>query len=128
MLVRQSASQSNEPRLEVLALGRGEQDLGGVCERGCGILHGRESEVGPEGLASLSGVRMVLPAQPASALVAFHIDGVPPEEGVKALHGRGAYLRSLGPAGALRAATHYLTSEDDVEGLVGAVRALARSR
>ncbi|QYJ17301.1 Isopenicillin N epimerase [Rubrobacter xylanophilus DSM 9941] len=75
-------------------------------------------------LAELPNVRLRTPLQPAAGLVSFEVEGVGADEAVARLLERRFVLRRL-PGGSLRASTHLFNTEEELEGLVRAVRELS---
>ena len=76
-------------------------------------------------LQELERVTPLLEVTPASGLVSFQIKGdVPPAEHVKQLGAQGLWIRDLADPSCLRACTHISTTEDDINALVAAIRAL----
>jgi selenocysteine lyase/cysteine desulfurase len=89
-----------------------------------------------EGLSALPGVTVVESGKDLSAIVAFHIAGVPADRAMAALVAQGIRIGTMGPAYApfdmaargltevLRAAPQTYTSENDIATLVQAVSRL----
>ena len=78
-----------------------------------------------QALQGLASVTPLLDVAPTSGLVSFQINGdVPPAEHVKQLGAQGLWIRDLADPSCLRACTHIITTDDDINALVAAISAL----
>ncbi|MGD9694959.1 MAG: aminotransferase class V-fold PLP-dependent enzyme [Thermoleophilia bacterium] len=78
-----------------------------------------------EALSAIPGVRVVTPPGPQAGLVAFAIDGRPPEEACAAILAHGVVVRPLPDPPGLRASAGFFTDESDIARLAGAVSSVA---
>jgi L-cysteine/cystine lyase len=82
-----------------------------------------------EGLRRLPGAAPLLQSPPPAGLVSFNLadrqgQPLPPERVVQALGAQGIWLRTLPEPACIRACTHLVSSEDEVEKLLAALQAL----
>jgi L-cysteine/cystine lyase len=77
-----------------------------------------------ERLQELPQVRCLRSLPPASGLIAFELESGKHKEAVQKLEAQGLLVRQLLNPNCIRACTHYMTTEAEIERLVGAIEAL----
>jgi len=90
-----------------------------IQERSCQLWHG---------LQAIPGITPLLTEPPPAGLVSFNLAGVPPDQAVVALGKQAIWLRSLDDPACLRACTHVMTTDAEVETLLCALAALHLSK
>jgi L-cysteine/cystine lyase len=76
------------------------------------------------GLGSIPGVQPLLQVEPPAGLVSFTAAASPPAELVARLGEQGLWLRTLADPVCVRACTHIITAEAEIEALLAAVRGI----
>lgn len=80
----------------------------------------RLAQLARESLANVPGIRVLTPAE-AAGLVTFEVEGVAPEAAVKALREQGIIARTVPDPSAVRLATGFYNTEEEIERVVAAV-------
>ncbi len=75
-------------------------------------------------LSAIDGVTVLTPKKAHAGLITFTIDGVAPEDGVKALAEQGILIRPIPEPEALRLSTGFYNTEEELDRFAEAVRSL----